>query len=126
MNQPAIETQQITPVLQVSDLSKSLEFYVSVLGFTTEFTFGETYAGVKMGDVVIHLNMQDESSDRTGKGSVYIFCQAGVDEYYESIVAQGASISSGPPKEYEYGMKDFRLSDPDGNWITFGQEAEGH
>jgi len=126
MNQPAIETHQITPVLQVSDLNKSLEFYVDVLGFTTEFTFGGYYAGVKIGDLVIHLNMQDASSDRTGKGSVYIFCQGGVDEYYERVVAKGAGISSDPPREYEYGMKDFRLSDPDGNWITFGQEAEGH
>ncbi|HJN51996.1 MAG: glyoxalase superfamily protein [Pseudomonadales bacterium] len=123
MGKPSIATQQITPVLKVSDVSKSIDFYVDVLGFSTEFTFGDDYAGVKMGDLIIHLNAAPASSDRIGKGSVYIFCRDGVDEYYRMVVDNGVDISSDPPKEYEYGMKDFRLSDPDGNWLTFGQEV---
>ena len=55
------------------------------------------------------------------QGSIYTFWDD-VNAYHAEITAKGA-ISQQPPKGYEYGMRDFNTTDPDGNLIGFGQEV---
>jgi hypothetical protein len=43
-----MKTQGVAPVLQVSSLHYSLNYYKDVLGFTEDFRFGD-YAGESMG-----------------------------------------------------------------------------
>jgi hypothetical protein len=33
------------------------------------------------------------------------------------------SVGAGTPKDYDYGMRDFGIKDPDGNLIGIGQEG---
>lgn len=106
---------------RVSDLEASMRFYTAVLGFSERFRFGN-YAGVEHGDVQIHLVGPSVTNGRmTGHGSIYIFCDD-VDSYYPEITEKGA-IAQAPPKDYDYGMRDFIINDPDGNLICFGQES---
>ena len=109
----------------VSDLERSLRYYVGVLGFSERFRFGD-YAGVQMGGegavVQIHLSGPGSTNKRAvGQGTIYVFCDA-VDDYCAEIVARGATIQA-PPRDYEYGMRDFVVEDPDGNLVTFGCEG---
>ncbi len=108
------------PILQITDLAKSLAFYGELLGFEKEFTYGEPpfYAGVKKNDTVFHLCSSPENACRIGLGSVYVFCDE-VDGYYQELKADGVEITS-PLNTYPYGMKDFQIKDPDGNLICFG------
>ena len=114
----------VSPILQVADLEKSLAYYCDVLAFTKEFAYGDPpyYAGVKMSDVILHLDSSKENSVRRGAGSVYIFCDE-VDAYYEEIRSRGAEITS-PLSTWPYGMRDFQTKDPDGNLICFGCPVE--
>lgn len=106
---------------RVSDLEASLKFYTAVLGFSERFRFGN-YVGVEHGDVQIHLVGPGVPNGRMiGHGSIYIFCDD-VDTYHAEITEKGA-VSQDPPKDYEYGMRDFIINDPDGNLIGFGQES---
>jgi hypothetical protein len=40
------------------------------------------------------------------------------------VVAKGAKTQA-PPKDYDYGMRDFVIEDPDANLIGIGQETKG-
>ena len=109
-----------SPVLQVSDLSRSIAFYCDILGFTKEFDYGDPpyYAGVRKDDVVFHLCRSEANAERCGMGSVYVFCDE-VDAYHDRIKARGAEVTS-PLNTYPYGMRDFQIRDTDGNLIGFG------
>jgi predicted enzyme related to lactoylglutathione lyase len=114
-----MKTHGSATTFHVADLSRSLAFYTNVLGFSERFRFGD-YAGVQLGDVQIHLSGPRSNNKRhAGQGGVYIFCE-GVDEYYEQVAARGAAIQA-PPQDYEYGLRDFVVEDPDSNLVTFGQ-----
>lgn len=109
-------------VLMVADLERSLPFYLEVLGFEQEFRFGN-YVGLKYGPVQIHLSQVGHPNAMpAGSGSVYLFCDE-VDDYHRAITAKGAKAES-PPRDYDYGMRDFCVRDPDGNRIGFGTESK--
>jgi catechol 2,3-dioxygenase-like lactoylglutathione lyase family enzyme len=117
-----MQAQSAATTLMVSNLDRSLTYYKDVLGFTEDFRFGN-YAGVKIGEVQVHLSQfGNPNSKPVGAGSMYIFCDE-VDDYYREITAKGAKAQN-PPKDYEYGMRDFIVEDPDGNFIGFGTPAK--
>ncbi len=116
-----MNTHGSATTFQVSDLEASLRYYTEVLGFGWRFRFGD-YAGVEHGEVQIHLSGPQSTNKRAvGQGGIYIFCDD-VDAYHAEISAKGATIQA-PPKDYEYGMRDFCVEDPDGNLLGFGQEC---
>jgi catechol 2,3-dioxygenase-like lactoylglutathione lyase family enzyme len=105
----------------VSDLASSLKFYTDILGFSERFRFGD-YAGVQHGEVQIHLSGPNSTNKRQiGQGSIYVFCDD-VDGYYRDVIARGATAQAAP-MDYEYGMRDFVIEDPDRNLVAFGQET---
>lgn len=105
----------------VSDVGASLRFYTDVLGFSERFRFGD-YAGISHGDVQIHLSGPLATNKKQiGQGSIYIFCDD-VDAYHDQVSRRGARIQA-PPRNYEYGMRDFVIEDPDLNLVAFGQET---
>jgi uncharacterized glyoxalase superfamily protein PhnB len=115
-----MKTQCAATVFSVTNLDASLKFYVDVLGFTEDFRFGE-YAGIKHGNVSIHLSQNHTDMRPPGSGAVYIFCDE-VDDFYQEITAKGVKTTS-EPKDYAYGMRDFLSYDPDGNQVSFGTES---
>ncbi len=105
----------------VSDISASLRFYTDVLGFSERFRFGD-YAGISHGDVQVHLSGPLATNKKQiGQGSIYIFCYDVV-SYYSEVSRRGAHIQA-PPRDYEYGMRDFVIEDLDHNLVAFGQET---
>lgn len=121
-----MKTFQITPVLHIASMEASIKYFIEVLGFQEVFKWGNPvfYAGVRYQSVTIHLNSSESSADRVGKGSVYIFSEDGVENYYEEVISKGAILIGNPPRKYDYGLIDVKFADPDGNWITFGQECD--
>jgi catechol 2,3-dioxygenase-like lactoylglutathione lyase family enzyme len=106
-------------VFQVKNLEASLKFYRDILGFTEDFQFGE-YAGVHLGELHLHLCAHTVWSRPSGGGSVSVFSDE-VDTYCANLRSRGAKIEREPADE-PYGMRDFVVSDPDGNLLTFGCE----
>src|SRR5688572_25312886 len=103
----------------VSNLDASMKYYTEVLGFSERFRFGD-YAGVQYEDVQIHLSgPKAENKKKIGQGGIYIFCDD-VGAYYTEVTSKGAKTQA-PPKDYEYGMRDFVIEDPDTNLIGIGQ-----
>ena len=112
------------PVLVVRDVLKSVEHYRDVLGFRTEFTYGNPvfYAGVERDRVVIHLQAASQTTRSPGHGAINIFV-TDVDGLYRELKSRGARTLN-EPKDYPYGMRDFNVEDLDGNDLCFGMESK--
>ena len=111
-------------VFVVQDVLRSVEHYRDVLGFRTEFTYGQPtfYAGVERGAVVKHLQAANETKRQPGQGAVNIFV-TDVDALYQELKSRGATTLN-EPKDYAYGMRDFDINDLDGNHLCFGMESK--
>ena len=108
----------------VQDVLRSVEHYCDILGFHTQFTYGEPtfYAGVERDDLVIRLQAASETKRQMGQGAVYVFV-TDVDALYQELQSRGARTLN-EPKDYPYGMRDFNINDIDGNQLCFGMESK--
>jgi len=107
------------PILPVSDLSEALDYYQRVLGFDVEWKWGEPpyLESVCRDQVEVNLSLSSEPAAAASK--VY-FPMAGVDAYYSEITRAGAKVAV-PLADRPYGMRDFRIVDPNGNELSFGE-----
>jgi len=123
MTSAAVALTSVATVFVVQDVLRSIEHYRDVLGFRTEFTYGEPvfYAGVERDHVLIHLQAADQTKRRSGDGAVYVFV-TDVDALYQELKSRGARTLN-EPKDYPYGMRDFAITDLDGNQLGFGMES---
>jgi uncharacterized glyoxalase superfamily protein PhnB len=111
-------------VFVVQDVLRSVEHYREVLGFQTEFTYGQPtfYAGVERHGVVIHLQAASETKRQPGHGAVNVFV-TDVDALYQELKSRGARTLN-EPKDYPYGMRDFDIHDLDDNQLCFGMASK--
>lgn len=108
-------------MFHVASVETALRHYCDVLGFSEDFRFGD-YAGVKLGEVSVHLSGHSIHQRPVGGGTAYVFCDE-VDGYYEHIKKRGALLKSAP-EDFPYGMREFMSADPDGNHLAFGCEIK--
>ena len=119
----ALETA--IPILPVTDLSEALDYYQRVLGFEIAWTWGEPpqLASVCRDRIEFNLahrpGLSQTASGEPGADKVYVR-MAGIDEFYRTIKAAGAEVIV-PLDDRHYGLRDFRLADPSGNEISFGE-----
>ena len=113
-----VKVTSVLPVVGVDDLDKSVEFYVDALGLTETFRFGEPpfYAGVQVAEGLdIHLNTK---ADHAGKGEIYLTVDD-ADAMLAQLKSKGVAIEI-ELADQPYGMRDFSVRDPAGNFITLG------
>lgn len=111
-------------VFTVRDIVKSTGHYCDVLGFKVTFQYGKPtyYVCLCRDEVSLHLIAADKTSRLPGNSSMCIFVND-VDGVHAEIAARGAKVLK-PPQNYDYGMRDFDVADPDGNQITFGRGTD--
>ena len=111
-------------VFVVSDISKSLVHYRDALGFSVTFEYGNPtfYVCLCRDEVALHLLAADQTKRLPGSGGVCVFVRD-VDAVHAELAARGANIVK-PPHDYDYGMRDFDVLDPDGNQLIFGAGSD--
>lgn len=111
-------------VFVVADIAKSTEHYRDVLGFTVTFEWGTpvSYVCLCRDEVALHLNSANRTRRLPGNGAVCVFVRD-VDAVHTELAARGARIAK-PPQNWDYGMRDFDVTDLDGNQLTFGTGSE--
>ena len=84
-------------VFVVEDVLRSVQHYCDVLGFHTEFTYGEPtfYAGVERDGVLIHLQAASETKRQPGHGALNVFV-TDVDALYRELQSKGARTVKEP------------------------------
>jgi catechol 2,3-dioxygenase-like lactoylglutathione lyase family enzyme len=109
-------------IFTVRDLAVSVAYYRDALGFTVTFQYGEPafYTCLCRDEVAIHLRAGTRWTP--GNGAIAVFVKD-VDALHDEMIARGAKVLK-PPQDYDYGMRDFDVADPDGNQLTFGMETQ--
>ncbi|HEX7755326.1 MAG TPA: VOC family protein [Niabella sp.] len=117
MQPPVIETLQVQPTLQVSNIPEAIDFYTQKLGFTPGFTWGAEprFAGISLGDKQVFLSLTGEPHT----GSTVSFVVEDADELFTFHQANKITITE-PIADREYGIRDYAILDPYGNRLVFG------
>ena len=120
---------KIVPVIKSSDLEGSVRFYTEVLDFERKWPSEED---CETANGVAHLTKNEaelQLSRHAGDGVfgslIRVFVDD-VDERYATFRARGLNTTKRPespvhtaPVDQTWGLREFSLSDPDGNGLCF-------
>lgn len=115
------------PHLLVSDLPRSVDWFVDVLGFERPPLWGDPpgFAMPKKDGFIVMLEQRSGAEPRP-HGAVNCwdayFWIEGVDAFAASLSEMGADIAELPIDRPEYGMREFSVRDPDGHLLVFGED----
>jgi len=122
---PALRLTRAVPVILVSNVEASAEFFKNTLGFSIDFLHGQPpfYGAVSRDGACIHLKFVHEpvltvrTQDRDGFIVAFIEAE-NVKGLYAEYVAAGAVFDQ-KLKKQAWGGRDFIVRDPDGNGLCF-------
>ncbi len=75
-----------------------------------------------LGEGGLHLGSASPTPRQPGQSAVTILV-ADVDSLHAYLVKRGAKVLKAP-KDYDYGLRDFDVTDLDGNMNFFGMESQ--
>ena len=120
---------RMVPVIKSSDLGRSVRFYTEVLDFERkwpEYAVTETTNGVTelvKGGAELQLSIHAGDGVFGSLQRVYV---DDVDERYETFRARGLDTAQRPespvhsgPVDQTWGLREFSVTDPDGNGLCF-------
>jgi len=113
----AAKLNSVSPIFQVANLQRSIDFYTQVMGFELAWTWGTPPDRASLCRDSVEITLEVERSPRPS--DVYVQVK-GIDDYYARIVGAGAQVRV-PLADRKYGMRDCRIRDPDGNGIALGE-----
>jgi catechol 2,3-dioxygenase-like lactoylglutathione lyase family enzyme len=135
-----LQLSGLTPLIQVFDMAKSLDFYSSKLGFEVVAASPEINAPegrfshwmlLRSGAIDLMLNTAYDSGERPASPetarqlahadtSFYINCVS-IDVVHAELTQGGLKIE--PPSKAAYGLRRFSVYDPDNFEIVFQELA---
>ena len=126
---------QLIPMLNISNLEASLDFYEKALGFkvvSSKEDLKEWHWGIiRSGDTELmlcetHTDLglaKDIDLERDDSWPViFYFYPDDIEELHRHITGNGYQTT--PLEVKFYGMKEFSMQDPDGHVLTFGQDVD--
>ncbi len=130
-----MKLKHLVPMLNVSNIEKSLEFYNKALSFELispkESVSEWRWATIKSGDIELML-AECESAPELAKNTdphkqtnwpaIYYFYPDDVAYLYKHVRQCGYETT--PLETTFYGMTEFSLQDPDGHMLSFGEDLE--
>ena len=117
MSSEDIEFHFANTVMPVKNAKKTANYYREILGFTLDVLWeNPNYACASRGGITIELG--EGRPNHVGSGACVIQV-SNVDNLYKELKTRGASLV-GDFAERDYGSKDFRVKDNDGNLLIFG------
>ncbi len=118
---------KLEPLIYVTDLKKSLDFYIGILGFKLGNLYPDaenpSYAPVFIGENKLMLCQARESnlkfypSGLSGSGAQFFVQVEDVDLYWNKLFDKTNAVDSIETKSW--GDREFTVKDPDNYLITF-------
>jgi predicted enzyme related to lactoylglutathione lyase len=111
------------PVLDCTDMARSLAFYKDTLGFDAR-VWGDPpdFAILQRGTVTIGLAACRGKAAVSRNWIAYVYV-ADADALYAEFNTHGAGLVE-PPVDKPYNCRDFTIDDPDGHLIAFGHTLD--
>jgi catechol 2,3-dioxygenase-like lactoylglutathione lyase family enzyme len=109
--------ENITPILSVEDMSRSLAFYVDILGFTNADWGDDNFTCVSRDKRSLYLCKGGQGSPGTW---IWIGFDGDIFSLQQSLQSIGVTIKL-PPTNYSWAL-EMHIEDPDGHVLRFGTE----
>lgn len=112
---------KLIPMQPVADLDRSIAFYAA-LGFSVRQRRDDWgWAHLACGPVEVMLDRSIHLHAGIPKTAVLYLYPDDIEAFHRDALARGLAV---PPLEVTfYGMREFRIDDPDGNRLWVGQDA---
>jgi len=118
-----MKIESVTPIFPADDLAASLAFYRQTLGFDLAWSWGTPPELASVCRDGIEIMLRQRANAGTDTAQIYLGV-SDVDAWHDALVAAAVDIRV-PIGDRAYGMRDFRIADPGGNEISFGQPIAG-
>jgi catechol 2,3-dioxygenase-like lactoylglutathione lyase family enzyme len=109
--------ENVTPILNVKDISKSLAFYVDILGFKSAEWGDDNFTSINRDNTGLYLC-------RGGQGLPGTWIWMGFDgdifSLYQKLKSEGVKIKL-PPTNFSWAY-EMQVEDPDGHILRFGTD----
>ncbi|MEM8737803.1 MAG: VOC family protein [Planctomycetota bacterium] len=108
----------INPILNVADMTRSLDFYVGKLGFTNAEWGNENFTHVSRDGCGLYLC-------RGGQGQAGTWVWVGIEDaraVHDDLASQGVIIRQ-PPTNQPWAL-EVHVEDPDGHVLRLGSDPE--
>lgn len=109
--------ENITPVLCVKEMSRSLAFYVDILGFKNAEWGDENFTSVGRDNSTIYLCKGEQGNPGTW---IWIGFDGDIFSLHQQLISKGVTIKL-PPTNFSWAY-EMRVQDPDGHILRFGTE----
>jgi catechol 2,3-dioxygenase-like lactoylglutathione lyase family enzyme len=120
------EFQKVVPVLKVSDMQKSVDFYTGVLGFSVAWRAADDGGGencmLRAGAADLPLSTGSHLGGTPQFTGTLYFHMAGVQEFFERVKNRAEVVW--PLEAMDYGQKEFGIRDGDGYTLAFAEALE--
>ncbi len=120
----------LQPMLAVTDLPRTIEFYRAKMGFELMGTFGDpaVWCHLRRDGVDLMFNAPPRESvvrDVPAKSREYQVFYVHTDDV-AGVRAElsGRGVAVSPLRVTVYGMKEFDVRDPEGYWLMFAQDTD--
>jgi lactoylglutathione lyase len=119
---------QVFPILNVQDVSRSLAFWRDLIGGVVAFEWPEpdgqpAYVGLDIGASHLGIGGPSPAADRGGPPPIALWVYVDViDELVDRLRVAGVTITA-EPADQPWGERVARVLDPDGNEVILGQRA---
>jgi predicted lactoylglutathione lyase len=109
--------ENVTPILNVCDISKSLEFYVDLLGFKNAEWGDDNFTSINRDNTGIYLCKGHQGALGTW---IWIGFDGDIFHLHEKLKSKGVKIKH-PPTNFSWAY-ELQVEDPDGHVIRFGTD----
>ena len=109
--------ENITPILYVGDMAKSLAFYVDILGFKNADWGNDNFTSINRGNMGLYLCKGGQGISGTW---IWIGFDGDIFQLYQLLLTNGVKIKL-PPTNYSWAY-EFQVYDPDGHVLRFGTD----
>ena len=118
-----MKMNRLIPMLPVKSMPASVDFYCKTLGFQVEMRNDEWgWAKLRFDDCSLMLDQSINAHPSAPRDPILYLYPDDVVEYHRQVRNNGLAV---PDLEVTfYGMREFRISDPDGNRLWIGQASE--
>lgn len=113
---------RFAPTIAVTDIARSLHFYVDVLGMTKTFENGSPVGFAILARDAAELHLTLARNHRATDRNVAHLLVDDATALHDHLVANNVRIIKGL-RDQTYGLRDFVFADPDGNRIDVGQRV---
>jgi catechol 2,3-dioxygenase-like lactoylglutathione lyase family enzyme len=120
---------QVTPVMNVDDLDRTITFFTDILGFETRFrASGYAYVHRETAGFRILKQTGGDGARHGNRRSAYYIDVRNVDQLYAELKPKLDTLPKGDvhgPVDQSYGQRELLVLAPDGNLLAFGQAVGG-